>query len=57
MATLICSELEPVARLRSAIPESSQEMLELLLGMLPQPADQPAPATVITTLAKCLAGC
>jgi|GEM_PF-5879929 len=54
MATLICSELEPVARLRSAIPESSQEMLELLLGMLPQPADQPAPATVITTLAKCL---
>ncbi len=52
MANLICSELEPVARLRSAIPESSQEMLELLLGMLPQPADQPAPATVITTLAK-----
>ncbi|QKD45735.1 hypothetical protein HF896_19875 [Alicycliphilus denitrificans] len=54
MTNLICPDLEPVVRLRSAIPESCQAMLDQLLGMVPQPPDQPSCATAIATLTKCL---
>ncbi|MBP3981140.1 hypothetical protein J8G26_10420 [Acidovorax sp. JG5] len=54
MTMLIFPDLEPVARLRSAIPESCHALLAQLLGMVPQPPDQPACATSIATLAKCL---
>lgn len=37
MTTFIFSDLEPVARLRSAIPETCQPMLDQLFGMVPLP--------------------
>lgn len=54
MTTFIFSDLEPVARLRSAIPETCQPMLDQLFGMVPLPPDQPSCATATATLAKCL---
>lgn len=54
MTNLICPDLEPVFRLRSTIPESCQAMLDLLLGMVLLPPDQPSCATAIATLAKCM---
>lgn len=54
MTNLICPDLEPVVRLRSAIPESCRAMLDHLLGVVPLPPDQPSCATAIATLAMCL---
>ena len=54
MTTLIATELEPIARLRHAVPESSRATLDQFLGMLPLPPDQPACATAIANFAKCL---
>lgn len=49
MTTFIFSDLEPVARLRSAIPETCQPMLDQLFGMVPLPPDQPSCATATAT--------
>lgn len=46
--------LEPLMRLRSAVPDSFHSTLEILLGTFTLPLDQPSCATAVTALADCL---
>ena len=47
-------ELEPLQRLRAAVPAACQPTLDLLVGTVTTPMDQPACATAVATLANCL---
>lgn len=46
--------LEPLMRLRSAVPFSYHPTLEILLGTFALPLDQPVCATAVTALTECL---
>lgn len=46
--------LEPLQRLRTAVPAACQQTLDLLIGTVTMPMDQPACATAVATLANCL---
>src|SRR2546425_9677392 len=46
--------LEPLQRLRAAVPATCHWTLDLLIGTVPMPMDQPACASAVATLANCL---
>lgn len=45
--------VEPLQRLRAAVPDKCQDTLEALIGVLDMPIDQPELATAISIGAKC----
>lgn len=47
-------ELEPLARLRAAVPAAYQSTLSLLVGTVTPPVDQPGCADAVVMLANCL---
>jgi hypothetical protein len=47
-------QLEPLARLRAAVPSTCQSTLNLLVGTVTLPVDQPGCATAVVMLANCL---
>lgn len=47
-------QLEPLARLRAAVPSAYQSTLSLLVGTVTLPVDQPGCATAVIMLANCL---
>ena len=47
-------QLEPLARLRAAVPAACQSTLSLLVGTVTLPVDQPGCATAAIMLANCL---
>lgn len=47
-------ELEPLVRLRSAVPAEYQSTLSLLVGTVTPPVDQPSCADAVVMLASCL---
>jgi hypothetical protein len=46
--------LEPLMRLRSAVPVAYHPTLEIFLGTFALPLDQPVCATAVTALTECL---
>lgn len=48
-------ELEPLQRLRAAVPKTLHQVLELMVGSVVLPIDQPSCAYAIHTLSHCLA--
>jgi hypothetical protein len=47
-------QLEPLARLRAAVPAACQSTLSLLVGTVTLPVDQPGCATAVAMLGNCL---
>ena len=54
MLMKVRQELEPLARLRAAVPDHFHPVLELLIGAVAVPTDQPSCATAVGTLSQCL---
>lgn len=54
MLMKVHTELEPLQRLRAAVPATCHLTLDLLIGTVTMPMDQPACATAVATLASCL---
>ena len=54
MLMKVHTELEPLQRLRAAVPAACHLTLDLLIGTVTMPMDQPACSTAVATLASWL---